>query len=161
MKQRLRLDLNHRLIRRNDAAPANAAETMETNMKVKWITVVLALAFAAGATWSHGNKVHVRGKIEKIGADSLQVKTIDGKSVEVKLGASTVYVLHTPTNRDAAPAGTPPHTSGDKPAKLADLAVGDAVVIHATPKGGTLEADEVKFSTPESTKVAAAGKPKS
>ena len=126
-------------------------------MKVKWITIVLALAFAAGATLAHGNKVHVRGKVEKIGADSLQVKTPDGKSVEVKLVASTVYIQHM-----AVKPGEPADTNDNRPAKLADLAVGDAVVIHATPKSGTLEADEVKFSAPESNKVAATGaKPKS
>lgn len=125
-------------------------------MKVKWMTVILALAFAAGATLAHGNKVHVRGKIEKIGADSLQVKTVDGKSVEVKLVASTVYIQHM-----AVKAGEPADTNDNRPAKLADLAVGDSVVIHATPKGGILEADEVKFSSPESSKVAAAAKPKS
>lgn len=125
-------------------------------MKVKWITLALALAFAAGTALAHGNKVHVRGKIEKVGADSLQVKTVDGKSVEVKLVASTVYVQHM-----AVKPGEPPDTNGDRPAKLADVAVGDAVVIHATPKNGTLEADEVKFSAPESNNVAAAGKPKS
>ena len=57
--------------------------------------------------------------------------------------------------------GEPPDTNDNKPAKLADLAIGDAVVIHATPKGVSLEADEVKFSSPESNKVAAAGKAKS
>lgn len=157
MKQRLRLGQSHKLIRGNDAASATAAETMETNMKVKCIALAVALAFTAGATLAHGNKVHVRGKIEKIGADSLQVKTVDGKSVEVKLVASTVYVQHM-----AVRAGQPADMNADRPAKLADLAVGDAVVIHSTPKGGTLEADEVKFSAPESNKVAgAAGKPKS
>lgn len=125
-------------------------------MKAKWITLVLAFAFAAGATFAHGNKVHVRGKVEKLGADSLQVKTPEGKSVEVKLVASTVYIQHM-----AVKAGEPANTNDDRPAKLADLAVGDAVVIHATPKGGSLEADEVKFSAPESNKVAAAAKPKS
>lgn len=125
-------------------------------MKAKWITLALALAFVAGATLAHGNKVHVRGKVEKIGADSLQVKTPDGKSVEVKLVASTVYIQHM-----AVKPGEPADTSDNRPAKLADLAVGDAVVIHAVPKRGTLEADEVKFSAPESNKVAAAAKPKS
>lgn len=125
-------------------------------MKGKWITLVLALALAAGATLAHGNKVHVRGKVEKVGPDSLQVKTPEGKSVEVKLVASTVYIQHM-----AAKAGEPADTNDNRPAKLADLVVGDAVVIHATPKGGTLEADEVKFSAPESSKVAAAAKPKS
>lgn len=116
-------------------------------MKVKWITLALALVFAAGMSWAHGNKVHVRGKVEKIGPDSLQVKTVDGKSVEVKLVASTVYIQHM-----AAKAGDPPDTNDDKPAKLADIAVGDAVVIHATPKDGTLEANEVKFSGQGRTK---------
>ena len=124
-------------------------------MKVRWLTLVLVLAFTAGATFAHGNKVHIRGKVEKIGADSLQVKTVDGKSVEVKLVVSTVYIQHI-----AAKAGDPPDTNDNRPAKLADVAVGDAVVIHATPKDGTLEADEVKFTARESNKVAAA-RPKS
>lgn len=124
-------------------------------MKIKWLTLVLALVSAAGMALAHGNKVHVRGKVEKIGADSLQVKTIDGKSVEVKLVASTMYIQHM-----AVKPGEPANTNDNRPAKLADVAVGDAVVIHATPKGGGLEADEVKFSAPESNRVAAA-KPKS
>lgn len=124
-------------------------------MKVKWITLALALGFAAGAALAHGNKVHVRGKVERVGPDSLQVRTVDGKSVEVKLVASTVYVQHM-ASKPSDPAGT----NDDRPAKLADVAVGDAVVIHATPKGGNLEADEVKFAAAESNKVAAA-KPKS
>jgi hypothetical protein len=129
---------------------------MEANMKVKWIALALALAFAAGMAWGHGNKVHIRGKVEKVGPDSLQVKTVEGKSVEVKLVTSTMYVRHM-----AVKPGGPSDTNDDRPAKLADVAVGDAVVIHATPKGGALEADEVKFSAPESNKAAAAGKPKS
>lgn len=126
-------------------------------MKVRWITLALALAFAAGATLAHGNKVHIRGRVEKVGADSLQVKTVDGKSVEVKMVASTVYVQHM-----AAKPGDPADTNENRPAKLSDVAVGDAVVIHATPKGQSLEADEVKFSATEPNKVASAGaKPKS
>ena len=157
MKQRLRLGRNHKLIRRNEAAPATARETMETNMKVKWITLTLALVLAAGTLFAHGNKVHIRGKVEKVGADSLQVKTPEGKSVEVKLAASTVYIQHM-----AVKPGEPSDTNNNRPAKLADLAVGAVVVIHARQKGGTLEADEVKFSAPESSKVAsAAAKPKS
>jgi hypothetical protein len=130
---------------------------METNMKVKWITLGLALAFAAGAALAHGNKVHIRGTVEKVGADSLQVKSVDGKTVEVKLVASTVYIQHM-----AVKPGEPADTNDNRPAKLADVAVGDAVVIHATPKSGSLEADEVKFSAPGSNKVASmAEKPKS
>lgn len=124
-------------------------------MKAKWIMLTLALLFAASMVWAHGNKVHIRGKVEKVGADSLQVKTVEGRSVEVKLVASTVYIHHM-----AAKPGDPPDPNDNRPAKLADVAVGDAVVIHATPKGAGLEADEVKFSAPESNKVAAAAKPK-
>ena len=125
-------------------------------MTVKWITLALALALAAGTTLAHGNKVHIRGKIEKVGADSVQVKSADGKTVEVKLVASTVYIQHM-----AAKPGDPAGTNDNRPAKLADLAVGDAVVIHATPKDGNLEAHEVKFSAPESNKVASAGRSRS
>lgn len=122
-------------------------------MKPRLLMLALGLAIASGATLAHGNKVHIKGRVEKIGADSLQVKTTEGKTVEVKLVASTVYILHMP-----AKPGEPPDANENKPARLGDLAVGDAVVVHATPKDGSLEADEVKFSAPGSSKVAA--KPK-
>src|SRR5215467_11610213 len=156
MRQRPRPSQNLKPVRRSEAAPATAIKTMETNMKARWLALAMALAFTAGAASAHGNKVHIRGKVEKVGADSLQVKAADGKTVEVKLVASTVYIQHL-----AAKPGEPADTNDNRPAKLADLAVGDAVVIHATPKEGTLEADEVKFSAPESSKVAStAAKPK-
>jgi hypothetical protein len=117
-------------------------------MKVRLVVLGLLIALASGAGFAHGNKVHVRGAIEKINADSLQVKTPDGKSVEVKLAASTVYLLHV-TEKQATPSD-----SADKPAKVSDLAIGDLVVIHATPKGDTLEADEIKFSVPGGNKAA-------
>jgi hypothetical protein len=120
-------------------------------MKIRLLTLAFALACAGGAALAHGNKVHVKGTVEKVAPDSLQVKTPEGKTVKVKLVASTVYVLHT-----APKPGDPPDTHEDKPAKLGDLAVGDAVVIHATPKDGNLEADEVKFSAVSSNKMASA-----
>jgi hypothetical protein len=85
------------------------------------------------------------------------VKTRDGKSVEVKLVASTVYISHT-----AGKGAKPADPSGDKPAKLSDVAVGNLVVVHATPKNNALEADEVKFSVTAAPKAEApATKPKS
>lgn len=120
-------------------------------MKAKCLMLALALAFAGGAAFAHGNKVHVKGTLEKIGSDSLQVKTPEGKTVEVKLVASTVYLLHARTK-----PGDAPEAYENKPAKLADIAVGDAVVIHATPRDGNLEADEIKFSAPSSNKMASA-----
>jgi hypothetical protein len=100
-------------------------------MKRGIITAFFVCALMASVAFAHGDKKHVMGTLEKINADSVVVKQADGKSVEVKLVSGTMYV-----SRDG------------KAAKLSDLAVGDRVVIHATPAGDTLSADEVKFSVP-------------
>lgn len=102
--------------------------------KIRFAALFLALALVAAVAFAHGDKKHVSGIVEKITADSIVVKTADGKSLEVKLAATTIYVQRS--------------AKVDKPAKFSDLAVGDRVLIHATPKGETLEADEVKFSNP-------------
>ena len=112
-------------------------KAMKTSMRTKLCGLLAIAALMASVALAHGDKKHVVGNLEKINADSVVVKTPAGKSVEVKLVAATMYVSH---------AG-----NDDKPAKLADLAVGDRVVIHATPKGETLEANEVKFSAPSSS----------
>ena len=98
-------------------------------MTRRFFTTLLAFFLVAVTLSAHGDKKHVIGTIEKISADSVTVKTADGKSVEVKLAAATVYV-----------------TRDGKPAKFADVAAGQRVVIHATPKGADLIADEVKFA---------------
>src|ERR1700719_685979 len=102
-------------------------------MRAKFFTLIALIALTASVAMPHGDKKHVIGTLEKINADSLVVKTADGKSVEVKLVASTLYVSRSGNE--------------DKSARLSDLSVGDRVVIHATPKGQVLEANEVKFST--------------
>lgn len=114
-------------------------------MKLRSITFVLFLALMAGVATAHGDKKHVLGTVEKITATSVRVKQRDGKSVEVKLTADTIYLVR--------------EGKEDKPARFSDLSVGDMVVIHASPKGETLEADEVKFSAPAA--AAAAPAPKS
>ncbi len=115
-------------------------------MKTRSISILLLLALAAGSVFAHGNKVHVVGTVEKTNSDSVVVKTKDGKSLEVKLAASTVYLERI--------------NNQDKPAKLADLATGDFVVIHATPKDAGLEAGQVRFSRPVAHKAAAPAAPK-
>jgi len=117
-------------------------------MKLRLGSLALLMALVASVAFAHGTKVHVRGTVEKISADSLVVKTADGKSVEVKIAASTVFLSRS--------------NNEDKPAKASDLAAGDMVVIHATPKDKNLEADEIKFSAPVATKSAppAPAKPK-
>jgi hypothetical protein len=117
---------------------------MNPMMKTKLCAFVAVAALMASVAFAHGDKKHVIGTLEKINSDSVVVKTAAGKSVEVKLVATTMYVSHVGNE--------------DKAAKVSDLAVGDRVVIHATPKGETLEANEVKFSVPTATATA---KPKS
>jgi hypothetical protein len=103
------------------------------------VSLLAIFALTAVVAAAHGDKKHVVGTLEKVNSDSVVVKTADGKSVEVKLVAGTMYV-----SRDG------------KTAKLSDLAVGERVVIHATPNGETLSADEVKFSPPSATGASAA-----
>jgi hypothetical protein len=107
-------------------------------MKLRWIPLLMAVVLAMPA-FAHGDKKHVIGTIEKVSPEAVMVKTKDGKSIEVKLAATTTYV-----------------TSADQPAKFADLAVGQRVVIHADPKGADLIAATVKFSTASAAPAAAA-----
>ena len=118
---------------------------MKNPIKSKLLTFVAMAGLLASVALAHGDKKHIVGTLEKINADSVVVKTAAGQSVEVKLVSSTTYVSHLGNE--------------DKSAKVSDLAVGDRVVIHATPKGETLEANEVKFSAPSSS--ASAAKPRS
>ena len=127
-------------------------------MKIRMFLTAFLFMLATGLAFAHGNKVHVSGTVEKIGTESVVVKTRDGKSVEVKLVSSTVYLSHVMVKTDK-----PADLNADKPAKQSDIAVGDLVVIHATSKDNALEADEVKFSVPGAAKSAtpATAKPKS
>lgn len=110
-------------------------------MTFRFVSLLALMILTAVSAFAHGDKKHVVGTVEKINADSVVVKTRDGKSVEVKLVAATAYVsLIDKIN---------------KPAKISDLAVGDRVVIHATPKGETLEADEITFSPASAAHTAA------
>src|SRR5467141_4967142 len=121
------------------------------------LSVVFVTIIVGGNAFAHGDKVRVRGTVEKISPESVLVRTLDGKSVEVKLVASTVYIFHV-----AGKATKPGVLGEDKSAKLSDIVVGNLVVIHATPKNNALEADEVKFSAPAAPKsaVTAPAKPK-
>jgi hypothetical protein len=115
-------------------------------MKLSLFLLTLFLTMATGTAIAHGTKVHVRGTVEKVSSDSVFVRTAEGKSVEVKFVPSTVFLSRA--------------NNEDKPAKAGDLATGDLVVIHATPKNNTLEADEIKFSLPNAGKTAGPTSPK-
>ena len=105
---------------------------MRRNSKKAILGSLLALIFAT-ATYAHGDKVHVMGILSKVSAEMVSVKTADGKVVDVKLATTTIYILRDGKSKDGTPA------------KFSDLAVGQKVMIHATPKGTELIADEVKF----------------
>ena len=105
---------------------------MRDSMKLILLALLATLTLALG-TSAHGDKQHVSGTVEKINSDSIVVKKKDGSSIVVKLASSTIFIRR---------AG-----KEDKAAKAGDLAVGDLVVIHATPKETGLEAEEVKFSS--------------
>jgi|GEM_PF-1927199 hypothetical protein len=100
---------------------------------LKIVVASFVALILAVATYAHGDKVHVMGTLAKVSADSVSVKTADGKTVDVKLATTTVYILRDGKSKDGVAA------------KFADLAVGQKVIIHATPKNGALIADEVKF----------------
>ena len=76
-------------------------------MRLKVISLLGMFALTATIMFAHGDKKHVMGTLEKINADSVVVKQADGKEVEVKLVANTMYV-----------------TRDGKAAKVSDLAVG-------------------------------------
>jgi hypothetical protein len=117
-------------------------------MKLRILALILLLSVAIAGAMAHGDKKHVMGTVSKVGADSVTVKQADAKEVEVKIVTTTVFVWH---GKEA-----------DQPASLRDILVGDSVVIHATPKGDTLEAAEVRFSHAAAVAApAAARKPKS
>lgn len=97
-------------------------------MKLRWMVLLLAGLLALPA-FAHGEKKHVIGTVEKVSTEVVTVKTAAGKSVAVKLAPATIYL-----------------TKDGKPAKFEDVAVGQRVVIHATPKGPDLIADQVKFA---------------
>jgi len=119
-------------------------------MKVRIAAIFLVLVFAVTA-YAHGDKVHVTGVIEKVTADTVSVKTADGKTVDVKLAPATIYIFRDGKSKDGTPA------------KVTDLAAGQRVVIHASSKNGVLIADEVKFAVagePAHTKPASMKLPK-
>ena len=98
------------------------------------LAVGLAVALLAGGAMAHKDKKHLMGKVLLIKADSLVVESKDGKTTEVKLSSSTIFL------------------KDEKPARLADMAIGDRVVVHTAPKGLDLLAAEVHFSTPPAPK---------
>ncbi|HLK06273.1 MAG TPA: hypothetical protein VKT53_17690 [Candidatus Acidoferrum sp.] len=103
-------------------------------MKARIAAVMVSFFVIAVAVLAHGDKKHVMGILQTVTADAVTVKLGDGKIVQVKLTATTIFVQKDGKGGEGTPA------------KFTDLAVGQRVIIHATPKGNDLLADEVKFA---------------
>jgi hypothetical protein len=103
-------------------------------MKARVAAVILSFFVIAVMVMAHGDKKHVMGILQSVNADAVSVKMGDGKIVIVRLTAATAYVMNDGKTADGTPA------------KFSDLAAGQRVIIHATPKGNDLMADEVKFA---------------
>ena len=105
-------------------------------MKNRILVLVACISWAASAALAHGGEEHVIGTVWKVTSEVITVKTIANKSTTV-VAPETKFM------------------KGNAAAKIADLSVGDRVVIHA--REGTdekLVADTVEFaaasSAPES-----------
>lgn len=110
-------------------------------MKTRLAILVVCLAFLAAGAFAHGDEQHVIGTVASVTKDSITVKTAANKLVTVAVVPETTFSK----NKAAA--------------KLADLNVGDRVVIHAKePSEGKLVADTVQFSGPGTKAVPSAAK---
>ena len=92
------------------------------------IAAVLVLAIGI-PVFAHGNMDHIIGTVTRINGNIVIVEK-DGVSTQVALIASTAW-----------------ETDG-KPGTLADLRVGDRVVIHATKVNNVETAHEVRLAHP-------------
>ena len=82
-------------------------------MKRQLSVLSLCLFFVTAAAFAHGDMQHIMGTVTKVSSDSITVKTTKGEVVTVAVAADTQFM------KDKATA------------KIADLKVGDKVVVHA------------------------------
>ena len=106
------------------------------------VGLVAAFALAAVVASAHGNAVHVRGTITQIAGKSVTVQpTVKGAKA-----VTFIVADHTEIDR------------GTKVATLADLKVGDRVVVEI-PKGKT-EAESIKIGTSPVAKTSPSSAPR-
>jgi hypothetical protein len=98
-------------------------------MKARILILVACISLIAGAVFAHGGEEHVIGTVSKVAPDSITVKTTANKLVTVAVAPETKFI------------------KAKAAAKVADLNVGDRVVIHAKEiTEGNLVADTVEFA---------------
>jgi hypothetical protein len=111
-------------------------------MKIRAFILIACISLIAAAGFAHGDEQHVIGTVASVAKDSITVKTTANALVIVAVVPQTTFAK----NKAAA--------------KLADLNVGDRVVIHAKEASeGKLVADTVQFSSP-GAKASSAASPK-
>jgi len=98
-------------------------------MKRTYIALALVLLLLSARSYAHGNMDHVLGTVKQIAGNTISVEK-DGQTTEVILTPTTTW------------------ENNGKPAKAADLKVGDRVVIHAVKVDGKETAHEVRFAHP-------------
>jgi hypothetical protein len=95
--------------------------------------IIAAVLVAVGSLVAHGDADHVRGTISAMSAKSITVQTTEKTTAILTLTTKTTFVR------------------GGKPAHLADLKVGDRVVVDV-PKG-TKEAEEITIGVSAAPKT--------
>jgi len=91
------------------------------------VTAIALLLLLSVMALAHGKEEHIKGTVTNISENSITVETSSKKSVSVDLNDKTKF-----------------EKSGS-PATLADLKVGDKVVVHAELSDNKLVASEVHF----------------
>jgi hypothetical protein len=94
----------------------------------RFTALVAALAMVSAVLSAHGDYEHIRGVVTRLDASSMSVETSAKTAKTLTLGGKTTF-----------------QKSG-KPATLADLKVGDRVLVEV--HKGTLQADIVRFGLP-------------
>lgn len=101
-------------------------------MKHHLVVIALLVTLLATTAFAHGGEEHVMGTVTKITATSITVKTAKNETKDLAITDKTTF-----------------EKSGS-PATLADLNVGDRVVIHAMESKGKLTAHVVRFGEKKS-----------
>ena len=83
-------------------------------MKKHLAVLSFCLVFFAAMAVAHGDMQHIMGTVTQVSSDSITVKTTKGAMITVAVAAGTKFM------------------KGNAEVKIADLKVGNKVVIHAT-----------------------------
>jgi hypothetical protein len=95
---------------------------------IRQFVLPLCIMLCASLAFAHGNEKHVIGTVTQVSQDSVTVLTTAKAAVQVSITPDTKF------------------TKGTATAALADLKVGDRVVIHAMPTAdGKLMAHTVQI----------------